>query len=207
MADAFHSARLTYRAIEDNEQDTAFIHSLRLDSTSRANTETRIFKPVDEASSAKSAARNRDECLIGVLICTSANEMPGGLTVGLINLHPGLKEGLEQHRNADIGIIIAAKYQGKGYGSEAIKWIVGWAFKFGGLHRVGISCYSHNLGARRLYERLGFEYEGAKRECLWFDGAWRDELTFSTLENEWRKIVQEESSSRLLLSGAKDGNE
>ncbi|TVY27953.1 Spermidine N(1)-acetyltransferase [Lachnellula hyalina] len=202
MADAFHSARLTYRAIEENEEDTSFIHSLRLDSALRANSETMIFKPVNKASSAKAAAHYRDKNLISVLIClqvTSAKEgaevsIPATKPIGLINLHPGFEQGREQHRNADIGVKIAADYQRKGYGGEAIKWILGWAFKYGGLHRVGISCASHNPGARRLYESLGFEYEGAKRESFWYDGAWRDELILSMLENEWRKIVQEEKS-------------
>ncbi|TVY19971.1 Spermidine N(1)-acetyltransferase [Lachnellula arida] len=202
MADAFHSARLTYRAIEENEEDTAFIHSIRLDSAARANSEIVMFKPVNKASSAKYAARWRDRNLISVLIClevTFAKEgaevsTPATKPIGMMNLHPGLEPGHEQHRNADIGIKVAADYQGKGYGSEAIKWILSWAFKFGGLHRVGISCSSHNAGARRLYESLGFEYEGTMRESFWFDGAWQDEVCLSMLEHEWRKIVQEEKN-------------
>jgi RimJ/RimL family protein N-acetyltransferase len=63
-----------------------------------------------------------------------------------------------------------------------------------GLHRVGISCFSYNPGAKRLYERLGFVYEGAKRESLWYDGGWHDKFTLSMLEDEWRERLQQEKN-------------
>jgi RimJ/RimL family protein N-acetyltransferase len=113
--------------------------------------------------------------------------------IGRISLKTG-KRGEEHHRAADIGIQIAAEYQRKGYGSEAIKWILEWAFKYGGLHRVGIQCCSYNPGARRLYERLGFVFEGANREAFWYNGGWHDWFTLSTLEDEWREKVQHEKT-------------
>ena len=174
----------------------------KLESAGRATYESRIFKPANKSSSAQFAARKRDATRIAVLICLpfpSAKEGPAVSTpvmkpIGLIDLHPGIKQEFEHHRNADIGIQIAAEHQRKGYGSEAIKWILQWAFRHGGLHRVGIGCYSFNTGARRLYERLGFVYEGAKRESLWYDGAWHDQFTLSMLEHEWSKRLQQEKS-------------
>lgn len=44
---------------------------------------------------------------------------------------------------------------------------------------------------RELYERkLGFVFEGRKRELLWYNGGWHDLLSFSMLEREWKKQVQ-----------------
>jgi RimJ/RimL family protein N-acetyltransferase len=139
MADAFNSARLTYRAIEENDKDTAFIHSLRLESAARANSEDWIFKPVNKASSAKFAAQRRDKCRIAVLICLPVSSVGEGAGVALsatkpigrINLQSPDEQGREHHRDTEIGIQIAAEYQRKGYGSEAIKWILQWAFKYG----------------------------------------------------------------------------
>lgn len=51
---------------------------------------------------------------------------------------------------------------------------------------MGIGCCSYNHGARRLYERLGFVFEGSLRESAWYDGAWHDELMMGMLESEWR---------------------
>lgn len=68
------------------------------------------------------------------------------------------------HRFTEIGIDIAKPYQGKGYGSEAIEWILEWAFMAAGLHRVAIRCFAYNDGARRLCIRLGFKEESVVRE-------------------------------------------
>lgn len=190
MADAFKSVRLTYRAIEDNDKDNAFIHSLRLESGSRATNEPTLFKPVNKASTALAAAEIRDESYMAVLIYLQADN--GGLAkpIGRMDLHPEPKKLLQHHRNAEVGIQIKEEYQRQGYGTEAIEWILEWAFKYGGLHRVAMSSFSFSPGARRLYERLGFVYEGSLREALWFDGGWHDLVYQSILEDEWRERQQ-----------------
>jgi RimJ/RimL family protein N-acetyltransferase len=43
--------------------------------------------------------------------------------IGRIHLW-AIEERHRHHRNTNIGISIASEYQGKGYGSEAIKWIL-----------------------------------------------------------------------------------
>jgi RimJ/RimL family protein N-acetyltransferase len=190
MSDVFKSARLTYRAIEENDEDNAFIHSLRLESGSRATNEALMFKPVSKASSARAATDIRDGSYLAVLICLPADD--GAVKpIGRMDLHPEPEKLLKHHRNAEVGIQIKEEYQRKGYGTEAIKWVLEWAFKYGGLHRVGITSFSYSPGARRLYERLGFVYEGAQREALWFDGGWHDLVFQSMLEDEWRKRQQE----------------
>jgi len=50
---------------------------------------------------------------------------------------------------------------------------------------MGLTCYSYNLGARELYERLGFVFEGRLRESVWYDGAWYDEIILGMLKSEW----------------------
>jgi len=91
-----------------------------------------------------------------------------------------------QHRNANIGIDILPGYQRRGYGGEAINWVVEWGFQMYSLYRIGIESCSHSEGAGRLYETLGFVPEQRKREALWFRGGWSDLLGFAMLEDEWR---------------------
>ena len=79
-------------------------------------------------------------------------------------------------------------HQKKGYGSEAINWALDWGFKQAGLHRIGIDAFSYNHGATQLYERLGFVFEGRKRELLWFNGGWHDWISYSMLVDEWREL-------------------
>jgi RimJ/RimL family protein N-acetyltransferase len=166
MVDAFRSRRLVYRAIEDNDEDIEFLHSLNLESEGRINGNASLFKPVNKKY-AQELADDFHESFLCVLIClrissetreekgSDAAASKASKPIGRVRLWK-VEEKYRHHRNANIGITIASVYQRKGYGSEAIKWVLNWAFQMAGLHRVGITCFSYNPEARKLYESLGF---------------------------------------------------
>jgi RimJ/RimL family protein N-acetyltransferase len=87
-----------------------------------------------------------------------------------------------------VGVKIAKDYRGQGFGTEAINWILDWAFSLGGLHRVGIESISFNTGATKLYGRLAFTEEGRVRQEFWFNGRYYDRVILGMLEDEWRKL-------------------
>ncbi|KAK4699600.1 hypothetical protein P7C70_g6660, partial [Phenoliferia sp. Uapishka_3] len=66
--------------------------------------------------------------------------------------------------------------QGKGYGTEAMEWLLEQAFKRHNLHRLGGGTWAFNAPARRLYAKLGFTEEGVLREKWWIEGEWHDEI-------------------------------
>lgn len=92
------------------------------------------------------------------------------------------------HRNASIAIGILRSYQGKGYGGEAIRWVLEWAFRYAGLHKVKIGAFEYNPGAIRLYKRLGFVQEGINREAAFHNGRFWDIISMGMLEREWREL-------------------
>lgn len=115
--------------------------------------------------------------------------------VGLINL-VAIDRRQIQHRHTDIGVNIARRYQGKGFGTEAIKWALDWGFRYAGLHRIEINAFAYNKGAVKLYERMGFIQEGRKRDFVFHDGKSWDALSFSMLEDEWRgKLAGEQEGN------------
>ncbi|OAQ69423.1 GCN5-related N-acetyltransferase (GNAT) domain-containingprotein [Purpureocillium lilacinum] len=89
------------------------------------------------------------------------------------------------HRGSSIGVSLAAAHQGRGYGREAIDWMLDWAFRHAGLHTVAITAASYNARACALYESMGFVREGCRRETIWMDRAWHDEIEFGMTEGEW----------------------
>ncbi|KAF2119322.1 acyl-CoA N-acyltransferase [Lophiotrema nucula] len=107
-----------------------------------------------------------------------------GSAIGQITLK-ALPAAMAHHRSTEIAIDILPEYQGKGYGSEAITWVLDYAFRRAGLHRVEVRAFAWNEGAVRLYEKLGFAFEGRKREALWHEGKWWDGVEFGMLESEW----------------------
>jgi RimJ/RimL family protein N-acetyltransferase len=213
MAPAFHSKSLIYRATEDNEEDKVFMHSLWLDPQSMyQNHYTQLHKPLNRKSCDSYSASKESFRLINLVICLPIDSEGFSYSpkkqvpIGFVNLH-GVTPDNQHHRTLDIGILIAAEHQGKGYGSEAVRWILNWGFQTAGLHRVGLQTASFNTRAIRLWKRLGFQEDGKDREALWANGSWHDEVRFSMLEGEWRSMVERESrESDSVMARKSQGN-
>jgi RimJ/RimL family protein N-acetyltransferase len=196
MANTFSSLRLTYRAVENTPADAELMHRIQSDYAALAASESALIKPMTREESGKHRQYVAEKTLLGVIICLGQNSIedetvnsleqaPTETAIGSIYL-TAPRPGHEHHRNSFISLDILAAYQNKGYGTEAIEWILEWGFQKAGLHRIGIETFSYNEGAQRLYQKMGFVLEGRSRECLWYDGKWHDYLSFSVLEQEWR---------------------
>lgn len=79
---------------------------------------------------------------------------------------------------------------GKGYGTDATKTILNYAFQKLKLHRVELNVYEYNTRAIRLYKKLGFKIEGTRRDRCFYKGKFYNEISMSMLRNEWRRIVK-----------------
>ncbi len=92
------------------------------------------------------------------------------------------------HQNAWVGIGIGeADYRGKGYGSDALRVAVSYAFRELGLYRVSLGVFAYNQRAIRAYEKVGFVHEGALRAALYRDGQRYDQLFMGILRPEWEQ--------------------
>jgi len=76
-------------------------------------------------------------------------------------------------------------YRGKGYGIEALRLILRYAFDELNLERVGLDVIANNEAAVRAYERVGFHHEGAMRRAVLRDGQAHDRLIMGILREEW----------------------
>jgi RimJ/RimL family protein N-acetyltransferase len=82
-------------------------------------------------------------------------------------------------------LLVSARHRGRGLGTEATRLILGHAFETVGLHRVELEVYTFNPRARRVYDKVGFVYEGTMRDALLWEGQWIDADTMSILDREW----------------------
>jgi RimJ/RimL family protein N-acetyltransferase len=89
-------------------------------------------------------------------------------------------------RQAEIGVTLAACYQGCGYAYEALHCLISHLFNGLGLHRVRANIDPDNAGSANLLPKLGFRYEGRWVESLWFKGSYADEVWFAVLAREWK---------------------
>jgi len=85
-------------------------------------------------------------------------------------------------RNAEFGIFIGEKnYWNKGYGTDATKTIVKFAFEEMNLARVYLRVYDDNPRAIRVYEKAGFEREGVLRKHIFRKGRYSDVIIMGIL--------------------------
>jgi RimJ/RimL family protein N-acetyltransferase len=90
----------------------------------------------------------------------------------------------EDNRSAGFRISLAEAATGQGYGTEATRLAVAYAFEDAGLHRVHLEVFDHNPRARRVYEKCGFRVEGEHRDALLWDGAWHNTFTMAVLSTD-----------------------
>ena len=79
-----------------------------------------------------------------------------------------------------------AEHRGRGYGADAMRVGLRFAFHELNLHRVCLTVFSYNAPAIALYERLGFVREGVYREHIERDGQRYDLIFYGLLRHEWK---------------------
>jgi RimJ/RimL family protein N-acetyltransferase len=96
-----------------------------------------------------------------------------------------------RNRHAELGIWMASdKWHGQGYGTEATKLLLQYAFEVVRLDKVHLGVYEFNEGGIRVYERGGFRYEGRLRQMIYYDGRYWDEWSMGILRAEWEQSIR-----------------
>lgn len=112
-----------------------------------------------------------------VIVTIEENKMIG--TVSLENID-------KINRTATLGIFIGDKeYRGKGYGTEAIKLILEYGFKYMNLYNIKLDLMEFNSRALRCYEKCGFKEYGRRRKCKFINGKYYDSIEMDILADEF----------------------
>jgi len=102
--------------------------------------------------------------------------------------HVTLEVNHWQHGEGWVGIGLGEReYWGRGYGTDAMRLILRYAFAELNLHRVSLTVFDYNPRAVRSYEKCGFLDEGRMRQCLNRDGRRWDMIFMGILREEWEK--------------------
>ena len=93
------------------------------------------------------------------------------------------------HNDAMIGIGIGDReYWDKGYGTDAMKVCLRYAFTELNLHRASLGLHEYNPRALRAYEKAGFKLEGGTRKDLAREGQRYDSFWMGILREEWMQM-------------------
>lgn len=87
------------------------------------------------------------------------------------------------HRNSHSAYIVTGVLQesaGRGLGKRLFEALNNWAVDQN-IHRLELTVMCHNERAVHLYQKMGFEIEGIKRDSLQVDGRYVDEYYMAKL--------------------------
>jgi RimJ/RimL family protein N-acetyltransferase len=107
--------------------------------------------------------------------------------IGQCGLHQG--DGLVNTTAQvyELGIAIGDKaYWGKGYGRDAVRVLLDYAFRLRNAHKVWLRVNSTNERGIRAYRACGFVEEGRLRQHVWGDGRYIDLVYMGVLREEWQ---------------------
>jgi RimJ/RimL family protein N-acetyltransferase len=208
-SNAFRSERLVYRSMEETDADRDWTwKNLWSDPANMGLAGPATLTP----PSREKLKQNYEEILkgshIAVFICLPPEAPATGATddgqdaksdakpqgeeageptpIGIFRLSKNVPDCFKMQSN--MGITIAAPYQNKGYGREAINWGLDWAFQHGNLRRVELNVVAYNERAIALYKSVGFTLEGRARESVFRNRRYWDYLSMGILVHEWEQL-------------------
>ncbi|HSL10794.1 MAG TPA: GNAT family protein [Actinomycetota bacterium] len=97
----------------------------------------------------------------------------------------GLHEVDHYQGTCHVGISLGRAYWSKGYGRDAVRTLVDYAFRHLRMRKVSLEVLADDERAVRAYTAAGFHEEGRLRDEAWFHGAEHDVLRMAVLRAEW----------------------
>ncbi len=92
----------------------------------------------------------------------------------------------------EVGYVFNKNYWGNGYATEAVQFLVEYAFSSCNAHRIVAFCNPQNEASWKLLERIGMRKEGHLRSNIYFKvnennkPIWQDTYEYGMLKNEWQ---------------------
>jgi ribosomal protein S18 acetylase RimI-like enzyme len=80
-----------------------------------------------------------------------------------------------RHRGGIWGVYVSEQCRGKGVGRALLGELIGLVQLLPGMEQVALAVSRENVGAKTLYESLGFEIYGCERRALKIGGEYVDE--------------------------------
>ncbi len=105
------------------------------------------------------------------------DEKATGKSIGMIDLF----DFNPQHKRAGIGILIHPDFQQKGFASEALQLLINYCFTHLHLHQLYANITNDNTNSLHLFEKQNFKLIGVKKDWIFSNGTYKDELLFQLI--------------------------
>ncbi|MFC0627097.1 GNAT family N-acetyltransferase [Kribbella deserti] len=94
------------------------------------------------------------------------------------------------YRSASLGFCFTEASWGYGYGTEAARALLGWAYDTLDLNRVQAEADTRNVACARVLEKLGFVHEGTLREDCIVNGDVSNSWVYGLLRRDWQSPTE-----------------
>ena len=108
------------------------------------------------------------------VICENTNS-----PVGMIDLY----DFNPQQKRVGIGLLVLPQFQLKGFATEALQLIINYAFTYLNIHQVYATISVDNHKSITLFEKLNFKKSGIKKDWLFVNGNFKDEVIYQLIKN------------------------
>jgi len=119
-----------------------------------------------------------------IIFITSENLQ--GETVGVVNLN----SIDERNGTFSIGMQIDRDHRGKGYGTATLRMLLRYAFFERRLNKYNGSVLEGNIASATMLTKVGCREEGRRRQTVYTDGRYWDEILFGLTRDEFAEQEQ-----------------
>lgn len=159
---------------EEIEKFTEWMNDFQI--TDYVGRSSQVFTLEIEKEWLERASKDNKNVLFNI-VELNTNKLIG--TIGLENIN-------SVQRAAELGIFIGdSEFRGSGYGTEAIKLLLEYGFKYLNLHSIRLSLVAVNERAHKCYLKCGFKDVGFNRDRFFINGKYFDMLHMDILEDEF----------------------
>jgi diamine N-acetyltransferase len=165
--------KITLRPLEPEDIDLLYKWENNMEIWEASNTKMPFSKYI-LAQYIKESAKDIYETKQLRLIIQNENSEPVG-AVDLFDFDP-------YHLRAGVGILIHHKNdRNQGYAADALTALSNYAFHILGLKQLYADIAADNLSSIKLFENVGFEKAGVKKNWLKTANGWKDEIFYQKM--------------------------
>ncbi len=155
-------------------------HGLYDDVATRVRADSRPWRPLPATATASPygpESASADTACFSVVALGEDAALAGEAVLWGIDLH---------NRCAHIGLALLPEYRSRALGTEVTNLLCYYAFAIRGLHRLQAETLAANPAMIRAAAKAGFTQEGIRRQAVWTDGQFMDEIILGLLSADWR---------------------
>jgi len=170
-----HNELIFLRALEADDLD--FLYALENETAlwAVADAVTPVSRHTLRQYLDNAAADFHEVRQLRLVICVLADQRAVG-TIDLFDFEP-------RHQRAGVGIGLLPNEQKQGYGQAALTCLVNYARQTLHLHQLHCSIGADNQASQHLFERLGFQLVGVRKQWLRAATGWQDVREYQLLLN------------------------